>query len=110
MGEGTIGRMPDPRFQDVFGAYVREMRLRLGLNQVQMAARIGINQGTLSAIEIGDTAPSCAVIDKVADALGISVAGLLEGMRHALATEIESPTEPSRRRGRPMKTVYQPKK
>jgi transcriptional regulator with XRE-family HTH domain len=51
-----------------FGAWVRELRRRLGLTQGTMGARVGVAQGTVSAWERGKVGASRAVRHRLAAA------------------------------------------
>jgi transcriptional regulator with XRE-family HTH domain len=48
------------------------------MTQVEVAGRAGIAQHTLSRIEKGQMSPSLEVIEKIAAALGVTEAGLLQ--------------------------------
>ena len=55
---------------------VRDARLRLGLSQQELAARVGISRQALSSIEAGAAVPSTAVALRLAAALGCRVEDL----------------------------------
>lgn len=55
------------------GKRIKDLRLTLGLTQVQLAGKAGVSQGSLSAIETGETVMLKAeTILGLADALGTS--------------------------------------
>lgn len=56
-----------------FGSRIRDLRVSLGLTQIQLSARAGITQGSLSSIERGDTkGMKSETILNLARALGTS--------------------------------------
>jgi DNA-binding Xre family transcriptional regulator len=57
--------------------FIREWRKHRGLNQEQLAERVGIGQNTLSRIETGKIAYTQPVLEAIADAMNCSVADLL---------------------------------
>jgi transcriptional regulator with XRE-family HTH domain len=61
-----------------FGVRVRSVRRRRGLTLDDLAAAAGVSRATLSNIERGEHSPSLAAATKVARALGVSLAQLLE--------------------------------
>jgi len=61
-----------------FGARVRAERQRRGLTLDELGAEAGVSRATLSNIERGEHSPSLAAAIKVARALGLSLAQLLE--------------------------------
>lgn len=62
------------------GQWIRERRLALGLTQTDLAKRAGLDQSTISAIEIGRTKwPSAEVRRPLARALGVTDLQLLVG-------------------------------
>jgi transcriptional regulator with XRE-family HTH domain len=63
---------------DRFAARLRQVRLGAGLSLEQLADRSGVSRATLSSIERGATNPSLGVVAKVAAALDLSVAQLLD--------------------------------
>jgi uncharacterized protein len=60
---------------------VRQMRLRAGLSQRQLADRTGIAQPNISAYESGRLAPSPATIARIEEATQVRPSVLLEQMR-----------------------------
>ena len=61
------------------GAVVRRLRRELDLTQAQLARRSGLDQGHISQIESGKRAnPTTAVVKRLARALGVSAAELLD--------------------------------
>ena len=53
------------------GQKIRELREKRCLDQVTLAAKIGVTQSYISAIEIGKSTPSLQVLQKIAQALGV---------------------------------------
>lgn len=52
------------------GEHIRTWRKLLGLTAEQVAERVGVNRGTITRLERGDTAVSIGVFLSVAGALG----------------------------------------
>lgn len=69
-------RMPDPTFEQVFGAYLKRVRETLGVTQEQFCERLKISQSTLSRLEVGDGGLTMDVLNKVLDTFGMDVAAL----------------------------------
>jgi transcriptional regulator with XRE-family HTH domain len=61
-----------------FGAAIRSMRSERGLPQEAFAGRAGMDRSYYGAIERGEFNVSLDTIVKIADALGVSAAALLE--------------------------------
>ncbi len=61
----------------IIGPNVAAARRRKGLNQTELAGRIGVSRPTLVAIEIGQRAPTANVLACLADALGTQVRDLV---------------------------------
>jgi ribosome-binding protein aMBF1 (putative translation factor) len=55
------------------GAMVRELRLEAGLSQAELARRSGMTQPALSRLEHGGGLPTIAVLDRIADALHVTL-------------------------------------
>ena len=61
------------------GAVIREIRLKRGLTQVELAMKAKTVQPYIAFLESGDkTNPSLAVLQRLAKALGVPVGALLE--------------------------------
>lgn len=71
---------PSPALCRQFGSRVRELRLSLGMNQEEFADRCGFARTYMSRIETGGANPSINAIKVLADALGVSISVLFEGM------------------------------
>ena len=52
------------------GGRIRTMRLEANLTRLQLAAKIGVPQGTVARLEAGKLEPTIDVIDRLAVALG----------------------------------------
>lgn len=60
-----------------FGNNIRICRERVGLTQEELASRIGCSQPYISQIEQSDARPTLGTLQKVAEALGCTVADLV---------------------------------
>ena len=61
----------------LFGARLRELRQKRGLSQQALAARVGIPQTHISAMETGIQLPNLMTILRLADALEFKVTKLM---------------------------------
>ena len=61
-----------------FAARIKALRAKRGLTQAQLAQRAGMSHGYLSRIEVGMQSPTLEVIEKLAAALEVKPAALLE--------------------------------
>ena len=61
-----------------YGKRIRELRMRVGLTQAQLAKKSGLLQSQVSMIETGDRGLSVKTADKIAQALGITLNALFE--------------------------------
>src|SRR5262245_61792662 len=77
-----------------FAERLRELRVRAGLTQRELAQQAGMALGGLTKLEQGINQPSWESAVRLADALGVAVLAFLEEPR---------PLPPARR-GRPAKT------
>lgn len=57
---------------------VREVRVRKGFSQAQLAQRIGVDQSQISRIESGESSPTLETLDKIAGALGVKIIKLIK--------------------------------
>ena len=69
-------RSPDKRFGEV----LRELRLKRGLSQEELAFEADLNRQFISLLELGQRSPSLQTVYKIADGLGISGSELLTAM------------------------------
>jgi transcriptional regulator with XRE-family HTH domain len=76
---------------NVGGARIREARLALGLSQTELADRVQVSQPTIAHWEQGTHAPRQLALVRLADALGVSRAWLLDG-----AGVAQPPSDPMR--------------
>jgi len=60
------------------GERIRAERTRRGLSLDGLAARSGVSRSMLSAVENGDKVPTVLILDRIATALGTSIARLLD--------------------------------
>ncbi len=66
---------PDPRpLERMVGAQVRALRTALGMKLSDLAAAAGVSAGMLSKVENGQTSPSLATLNAVAQALNMPLA------------------------------------
>jgi transcriptional regulator with XRE-family HTH domain len=71
--------VPEPEeVNQAVGRNVRSQRTRLAWTLDDLAARSGVSKGMLSQVEQARTNPSVATICRLATALGVSVASLVE--------------------------------
>lgn len=70
-------RKPLP-LKKIFGTNVRLERVRQAITQEELAHRIGQEQGYISQIESAKIVASLDVVDRLAEALGVPRAGLLD--------------------------------
>ena len=61
-----------------FGQTVRRLRTRLGLSQEELAARASIHRTYIGGIERGERNPTLLMINRLAEALAVPPAKLLE--------------------------------
>lgn len=72
METGTIGR-------ETVGQRIRRARIRQGLSQSELAARIRVSQPTIANWEQDSHAPRTGALDKVAETLGVETFWLMNG-------------------------------
>lgn len=84
IGARALSRQNMPMGQPHF---IRAWRKHRGLSQVQLAERVGINQGNLSKIESGVRKYDQEFLEKAAEALGCEPADLLKRDPKAQAAE-----------------------
>lgn len=79
------------------GAHIIRFRTSSGLTQDELAADTGIDSSNIRAYENGRAMPSVHTLMRIADALGVPPADLLEGLRLEMFTT--SPVDKRRRAG-----------
>src|SRR4029077_19220379 len=57
---------------------VRELRLARGLSLDALAAKSGVSRSMISLVERGESSPTAVVLDKLAAALGVTLASLFD--------------------------------
>lgn len=57
---------------------IRELRLKLGLSQAQLAQQVGLDQSLVSRYESGNRTPGLDDLEKFAQCLGCSVRDLIQ--------------------------------
>lgn len=80
-------------FHNDFTEIIRSRRKAMGLSQRQLAERIGVKQMAISRYERGMFPKDNAIIDRLADALGITLAattenGAIDEVLHAAGFEV----------------------
>jgi transcriptional regulator with XRE-family HTH domain len=63
-----------------FGANMREARRRAGLSQIDLSLRADLDRAAISFLERAERAPDLSTIVRVADAVGVRPAALLQGI------------------------------
>lgn len=58
---------------EAFGRAIRERRLEIGMSQVELAAKVGVEQTAVSHWELGRVIPSDAIRPTIAKALRVGV-------------------------------------
>lgn len=66
------------RIEAVFGERLRALREERALTQAALARAAGLSQGNLARIENGDRSPTLGSLAKLARALGLTLAELVE--------------------------------
>lgn len=74
----------DPVVAQAFGAAVREARLQAGLAQEELAHKAGVERSHMGKIERGEHMPTLTLALRVARALGIRAAELMDKTEQAL--------------------------
>ena len=77
--------MPQPSLPELVGARIRVLRKVAGLTQAQVAESSGLAVETVSRLENGQNM-TLEVAGSVADAIGVPVAALFEGVTTAAGT------------------------
>ena len=75
----------------IYGLYekIKNLRVNSGMNQVQLAKRLGITKSAVNSWETGTNSPSLSYIIKLAHIFGVSTDYLL-GVNERLTVDITS--------------------
>ena len=73
------------KLRRVVARNLRVLRKHKGLSQEELAFQAGINRNYVGQIEREEKSPTVDMIEKIADALGISPSDLLEVRRQRLS-------------------------
>lgn len=84
-GRPAGSRSFDPRSAAAFGEVVRSFRAEVGLSQEALASGAEIERSHFSRIERGLSQPTLFAIMKIAGALGVSAAHLVESTEQKLS-------------------------
>jgi transcriptional regulator with XRE-family HTH domain len=79
--------MPVMKWEEIVGLNVRRLRYARGLTQEKLADVSGIDTRYLGGIERGQENPSIAVVGRLAAALGVHPADLLQEKRPTKASK-----------------------
>ena len=75
------------------GVRISQLRLEAGMTQAKLAEKSNLSIDSISRIERGDRAPSLESLEKIAEALGIDPAELLNFSGKELKALAEGPPE-----------------
>lgn len=70
-------------FEQRLAARMRELRAEKGLSLEVLARRSGVSRSMISLIERGESSPSAVVLEKLAAALGVTLASVFEPAKGA---------------------------
>jgi len=73
---GGVPRIKEP-YMDI-GKRIRELREEQGLRQEDLAQRAGVARNTIARIERDELVPSVAMVEKVANGLGVELGALFQ--------------------------------
>jgi ribosome-binding protein aMBF1 (putative translation factor) len=76
----TISIMADSDILQRFGERVRELRKECGWSQEELALECGLDRTYMGGIERGERNVALRNIEKIADALGLTIADLMAGV------------------------------
>lgn len=70
--------MTKDNITELIGRRLRDLRAAAGLSLDALAHKSGVSRSNISLIERGQSSPTAVVLDKLASALGVSVASMFE--------------------------------
>lgn len=81
----------------IYGLYekIKDLRVNSGMNQVQLAKRLGVTKSAVNSWEMGTNSPSLLYIIKLAQIFGVSTDYLL-GVNDRLTVDITALDESQR--------------
>lgn len=88
----------------MIGGKIAELRKEQGLNQKELAKKIGVSRSALSLYEIDRTEPDLETVKKIASLFGVTTDYLLGAEGDAMGTE-ENTNEVAKRIGRNLKVL-----
>lgn len=74
---GLTGEIDKKKLNEYVGLRIKEERKKRKLNQKELAAKVGIQNSTLSQYEHGKSEPSQEILFKIAKALEVNVSDLI---------------------------------
>ena len=76
----TISTMADSKILEKFGERVRDLRKECGWSQEGFAEECGLDRTYMGGVERGERNLGLRNIERIAEALGITIAELMEGV------------------------------
>ena len=76
----TISTMTDSKILEKFGERIRDLRKECGWSQEGFAEECGLDRTYMGGVERGERNLGLRNIERIADALGITIAELMEGV------------------------------
>lgn len=76
----TIGIMADSKILENFGERVRNLRGEAGWSQEEFAAECGLDRTYMGGIERGERNLALRNIEKIAEALELTISELMDGL------------------------------
>ena len=70
-----------------FGQQVKQLRAACGFSQEELAFLAGISGSYLGRLERGEKSPTIGIVQKVAEALGMSTSELMRTVDESMANE-----------------------
>ncbi|MOA06515.1 Antitoxin PezA [compost metagenome] len=74
---------------NLIGENIRCLRKRVGLTQVEFSKKIGVSQGTLSDIELGNCTPSVETVLSIHERYGVTLNWILKGTEKERSANLE---------------------
>ena len=90
------------------GDYIKKVRTEAGLSQSQLAQLLNVSREAVSKWENGHHMPDIAVLENLAEVLGVTVDTLLRGQKDSIGVDVSSTASPginNRRRKKLLATI-----